>query len=584
MAFIHTPELIKEYARQKNRRHSYYEDAVKNAEDLSIHMDGEFPEDLIGKARPGETETVMKYRKDIDQPITKDIMSRVVSLMQKGRRSPDFTIKFDLDNVPTTIREGERPQDYLTTGFPEYTSVTNWMFQGLLRQYIVDSNAWVATQPVSFDITSTTDYIKPVPIIYDADDVYDYVKGEYFVCKSEEISTYTTNPQTGATGNGLVFYVYTPTEIVRYSQSDSAFNFRETGIYTHNFNYIPLRQTKGVVVDDNFINTLCESRFAPMVPYLNEARREYSDLQLSVVHHMHPLMWYYKSQQCTKCNGTGKVKKTDGAPIKCKECKGSGYPGFNPLEAVGVDRGEPGANPPPTPPAGIIPRDTEVLKIQNDRIEAHKYNALAAMNLQNLQAVSTDLSGIAKEVDRDEQHNLTHSVMEDLVAITDGVITDIINYRYALIPEADRMKLRPTINVPERFDILSSSMIIDDVTKLTTANADPILIKAAQLQLADKMFPSDDATRDMIKLKLTLDPLAGMSMDDVNLGVQTGLVSKVKAVVKSNISDFIERALQEVKEFKTLDRSAQQKVLYKYAQEEINAAKLIEPTTPQQQP
>jgi hypothetical protein len=54
----------------------------------------------------------------------------------------------------------------------------------------------------------------------------------------------------------------------------------------------------------------------------------------------------------------------------------------------------------PTPPAGYIQKDVEIIKIQDERIKNKIYNSLSALNMEFLAETPLNQSGKAKEVDR----------------------------------------------------------------------------------------------------------------------------------------------------------------------------------------
>ncbi len=111
-----TPAFLEPYLTTKYR-HVYYHDAVELAEELAVHANGEFPDDLITERRPAESEEIKNYREKIFTPITKPVFTKVYNSLMKIRKSSDWMISFPSD-VPAMIAADETPEEYLMKKFP----------------------------------------------------------------------------------------------------------------------------------------------------------------------------------------------------------------------------------------------------------------------------------------------------------------------------------------------------------------------------------------------------------------------------------------------------------------------------------
>jgi hypothetical protein len=454
-----------------------------------------------------------------------------------------------------------------------YDSITNWIFSRLLRSYLIDANGMVALQPYQMILPDASEYLKPVPVIYDADDVYDYVQNSHVLLKSDEkVKMY--NSRNSYSSDGCVYYVIDTVKIQRWVQTGTKEQFAIEREYLHNLGYLPVYQTFGVITDTSMEGILAESRIAPMLPYLNEMAREYSDLQAEVVSHIHSTFWYYAAVDCTACKGSGKLTRSeDNAKIQCSGCGGTGKKkiALNSYEAIALPPPEPGspANI-PTPPAGFIQKDTDMARLQNERVDAHGYRALSSMNMQFLDSSPLNQSGLAKEVDRDELQNTVHSIAEDLVRIADSVCKTIIDMRYGeVVSNPDqRAELYPVIVVPEKYDLLTSSLQVDALTKLTQAGVDSTIIQAAQLDLAAKMFSADPAVKNRVMMNTELDPLAGKTHEEISMGLMNQTIREIDAIIHDNKKSFIDRAMEE-NNFMGLSRADKMAILERYAAEII---------------
>ncbi len=183
-------------------------------------------------------------------------------------------------------------------------------------------------------------------------------------------------------------------------------------------------------------------------------------------------------------------------------------------------------------------------------------------------------SGVAKQVDREELYSFVHSIAEDVVRIMDEVSYDVLAWRH-YAQNVDVNELLPYIPVPERYDMLSGKVLVDELTSMVQAKVDPAIINAAQIELADKKF-NESKVKDLVILKLKLDPFAGVPEENISLQRTFGAVDQNDLVVHANISKFVTRALSEVEGFADLSYSEQEQIMQKYAAE---FKKPLPPTT-----
>lgn len=564
-----TPKDIKKYHQDKQKRHAYYEDSVEKYEEIDLHVEGEKPSELIEKSRPNESEEMRKYRVDSFEPLTKSTVWRVFNSLGKIRKSKDWAIKYDITAVPPRVIEKESPQAYLSYNFPKYGSVENWFFSIGLTEMLTDANAFVAVHPKNFH-PAPNEYFQPIPIIYNSDDVIDYAHDEYFVMESGEVNVYKFNYGRNQ-ANGAVYYVYTPTEVIKFGQISNNEDFAELDRYQHNFGYIPCFQMKGVVTEDNYFQTLCESRIATMIPHLNQVVRMQSDFTHGVTAHCYPTRWYYATQMCMMCNGKAIMKTDKGGTKPCPQCKGTGSfaPKFG--EDIIVSPPEPGANSAPTPPGGEIQKDFTAIDKLNTYIDQYTYKALSAINFQFLDNTPLNQSGVAKEVDRDELNVFVHSIAIDSANIIRFVSKCCVDYRYqGIVPNPDeRAKLVPTISVPDRFDLMSANTLIGDIKSLKDAGVDASIVNAAQVEYAAKAYATDPTVKDKLTLKLKLDPFAGTSDEALLTAQQFGSVSDIDVKIHFNIGKYIDQALETVKDFAGMDIQAQKAEIVRLANADV---------------
>jgi hypothetical protein len=147
----------------------------------------------------------------------------------------------------------------------------------------------------------------------------------------------------------------------------------------------------------------------------------------------------------------------------------------------------------------------------------------------------------------------------------DEVTYDILAWRYGGMV-ADINELMPYIAVPERFDMLSGKVLVDELSLMTQAKVDPAIINAAQIELASKKF-NDSNIKDMVVLKLKLDPFAGVPEETIAMQRTFDAINKNDMVIHANINKFVTRALESEPGFTEMTYEEQMTIMDRYADE-----------------
>ena len=571
-----TPQELKAYfSDDVNARHCFYEKSKEAAEEMAVHANGEYPCKLLDARRPNEPLEVQEYRKTIFIPKTKPYFSKIVSSLSKIRRSSDWSIRYEGEFGK--VREGETLEDYCEYNFPYFTSLTNWIFSVWLKKYLVDPNAVIFIYPEVLPIEN--EYLKPFPFIFDSCQVIDFVAEDYAVIENPEGCVYSN---TRGDQSGKSYFIVTTERIQRYDQTDGRGTFTLMVDYPHGLAELPVYKIGAIINETEGKRYLYESRIAGIKPEFDEALREYSDLQAAKVLHIYPERWEYTQHECSDCNGTGKRRnprwhENCDASIPCdlpcdnKSCY-KGYVAAGPYSKIMVrpPMAIEGQQPVPTPPAGFVEKDVEIVKVQEESIDKHIFNALASINFEFLVNTPLNQSGTAKEVDKDELNNGVHSIAEDMVRNMDWIYWIIAKYRYQFqYKQEELIEMVPVVSVPEKYDILSSKHLEEQLASAKTNKANPAIINALEIEYAGKAFNADPEVRDTVELVLSLDPLANVSEDDKNSRLQNKGILKSTYVITSNINEFVQRALDENEGFADLELSEQKEIILKYAEELI---------------
>lgn len=576
---IFTQEEIDGYLKERTYHH-FYERTVEIAKAMAVHADGTFPDALITERRPHEPKDVMDYREKIFIAKTKPTFTKIFSSLQKIRRSSDWDIRFE-GEFPK-VNEEETLEKYTGENYPYFTSLTNWVFSLLLRKYLIDPNAVVLVYPIDRDIPEN-EILKPIATIFDSVNVIDFVEDDYCVLYNPMGAVFLDSKNKEVVGKS--YYVVTTQQILKYDQVDRKGTFELTDEFNHTLGILPAFKLKGILVDQVENMYLYESRIGGIIPELDEAIREYSDLQAAKVMHIYPKEWEFVQTECSKCKGSGRMLNPDwyqgcAATIlretECSTCLGGGY-AINkgpysktmvyPVKNAAIE----GIAQIPNPPGGIFERDVEIVKVMEESVNSHIYSALSAINFEFLAKTPLSESGIAKEVDKDELNNTVHSIAEDIVAAMDNIykITAYIRYK-ELYPIEKLKEMLPVVSVPEKFDILSSTHTQEVLTNAKNNKSNPVIISALEVDFTSAWFSTDPEIRDRLVLILTLDPLPNISEDDKMSRLTNKGITLESYVISSNIQSFVQRAIDEDEKFVELDLEEQKKVLANYAQEIID--------------
>lgn len=579
---IFTQEEINSYFKG-DKKGIFYKVSVEKHDDFLSHSDGKPPLKIINKQRPNEPDIVKAFRLDIWEPITKPTFSRVVSSLGKIRRSSDWSIIYPTEEF-ARIREGNELESYCEKNYPYFTSVTNWIFSVFLKQYLIDSNGVVLVMPLNTKIDQT-EYFEPFSTIYNSCDVIDFKSEQYAVLNMAEGCTYFDDKGNVKNGKSVLFV--TASRIERRDQINDEGDSKISFEFDHNLNFLTAFKNGGVICDSDQNNYLYESKISGILPNLNEAIAEYTDLQAGKRLNIYPERWEFSNHECPKCKGTGIITNASWRPGQsaalrqhaCGNCV-NGYIPSGPFSKMIVKPVDVTKQAVPTPPAGYIEKDIEIIRLMDESVDKHIYKALASINFQFLDQVPLNQSGVAKEVDKEELNNTVHSIAEDLIAMMDNIYKANAYYRYIkLYSASDIDNMLPKIPVPDHFDLISSQYMQEEIERARKSQINSLLISEMEVEYSGKRFAMDAEINNIMRLAHKLDPLPGKTVEEKLAMSSNKTITRINNVISDNIVYYLRRALFENEDFEKWPMDKQQETLISYADEQIaamdEAAKLI---------
>ncbi len=531
---------------------------------------------LIDMRRPSESDQIKMYRRNIYLPQTKSPCFKVYNSLRKIVKAEDWKIDYSKTKMSKKVADDESLENYCEKNYPMFNSIENWVYTYGFKQMLVDANALIFVLPLpKADPKDKAEYYRPFANIIHSKRVLDFKDNDYAIYESEDTCTYNDN---GEHREGKVLVIITKDGVWEARQKDSGNTSFDIVLITDfekelgkPLTKLPAWKLGGIDKDFNLHGRLYDSFIFPIIPGLDAAAREMSDSDAEVVQHVYSTMWYYALQDCKNCNGTGKTNK-NGKQSICNTCDGKGIMSKSPYKDMVINPATFDGEKMPTPPAGYITKQTDMVKLQADRIVSHIYNALSAVNMEWLSSVSLNQSGKAKEVDRDELNSYVYSIAYHLVEnIVKPVYYFINEFRYMnLVPDdAERAKQLPTIAIPAKYDILTANVLEQQMKSAMDSKADSEIIDQLELEYVQKKFPNEPDLRNRMKLKKSMDPFPRMSVEEKTSLLLAKTVEPVDVIMSVYLAPFIEQSLKENEKFMTLGFKEQKAALYKLATDKL---------------
>lgn len=565
------------------QKHITYDQSTDLYQQMNIHAEGKWPEKLLGKKRPNEPMEIMTYRKENFQPLSMAYVDKVFTSLGKIFRTVDFMPKYPPEEkyAPT----GEDLETYCEYKYPQMTSLTNWTSAVLLKNQLTDANAVVMVMPLNVaDEIAENEYYKPYPFVFNSPQVYEYKEGELAILLADE----KVKLGNQIKNTGQVWYVVTDTIIQRWEQVTTDLQYNMVWEFEHNCQSMPAFRVRGVVFKQIDGAVLWNSRLFPMVPELNEALLKEDDLRAIFAQHVHPQKWEWANQTCDDCRGSGVVAAansvlgfggtgSDGKRNEtCKKCGGNGAVGMpSPFDKKVIRAPNAGLQevPAPIPPMGYITLPTDVIKLLMEKAELHYFKALAAINFQFLDQTPLNISGDAKGIDKDELNNFVHSIAADIIWCMDKIYYYTAMYRYGYVLGYNEESIEvivPEVPVPDKFDLLNSDYLAEELKGVRDANLSPLLIRQAEIDFMQKKYTCDPAARETIRSMYELDPLPVMLDTDKDATFMAGGCTQLDYVMSKQLMTFVIQAIGENEDFNELELEEKRTIIERLAQKKLD--------------
>ncbi len=545
------------------RRHKFYTEAVDAMENMGVHMTGDDPKKLLDIKRPNEDKEAKKYRLDSYKAKTKSSANKATSIINRIYNERLFSITFP-ENPSPLVKDEDILQTYLTEEMPLYVSLTNFQKTVFTKMHLKDANGLIGVIPIDFDIDDD-EIFQPIPIFYTSEELVDFEDGVFYTILREK-------KKKGIDLINQKVIIYTTDQIIVLFRKKTGDEWTVKVDHQHNFGFPPAFRVGGIVIDTH-PPQLFESFIAGVLPHWDDAVTMYSDTQAAIVNHLYPEKWEFTidcdNDGCQDGTITVVGASTENTSIECPICKGSGKKTtkgpFN-IYQVNKDALNPDS-PLVTPPGGYMEKELESTRLLIIETEKEIRKGFEAINMDIVNQVGENQSGIAKVIDRQDLDGFLDVYSSHVFKfVIPNIILFITMWRYWTIYKQDINLIKetlPIIKEPTTFDVFSISLLTDELEKLTKAGAGGSFLLGLQKDIIDKRF-TDELTKNFFNTILDVDPLSHLTNDDIM--VQSRVIGQTEMYIHTYSRDLVEESMSKNKGFLNLPLQEKKEIIRKLAE------------------
>jgi len=560
-------------------RHPLYKEMTAHAEAMGVHMEGDKPIYLLERARPREDAEVKQYRLENYEPTTFSAAGKAIDIAKKVLNDNLFSIRWKDKN-----EDIEKLEKYTFQYYPQFNSLANYNKSVTVPKMLSDPNAIMAVKPKVIP-SNQSQQVDPIIIIYASENVYWYDEECYVIFISEREDERVKK------------YRFAYYDANWYREFESWYNepnkeviVTDIAFYQTEFGEIPCWPLRGIAKTAPNGVVYWESFYRAALPEWNLAVIHESDLLGAYITHLHPKM-YEMAEECNYAKevegiryscfgGSLQFPGKDGKQViqECPSCKGSGYGtvkspyGAYQFSRKKLEEGTPSA----LLPVGYITIETDATKMLEERTKEKVRRGMWAINMEVEDTVGEIQSGVAKQIDRSAQY-------DTLAGIADAVFDVHLQNQYfffnkymfavkARSTRYDEDANLPEINKPAQFDVASTSELINDYKSAKDSGLDRNFLRTKEIEILSRDLTTNPDLKKYQITMLALDPLPGFTTDDILALTAEGLILKSDGAIHSNLKPFMDRAVQEHKNFLLLDKQEQVKIFEGYADELLKKA------------
>jgi hypothetical protein len=563
-----------------NYRHPLHAEAVKLAKEMSVHVYGTKPEELLARVRPGEDEEITQYRLDNYEATTKAPCGKAIKIVSKIFNPNLMSVVFKSDS-----ENAKKLQEYTMYYYPNYNSLLIYNKDVVLKKMIADPNGVIAVKPMRIP-RNDAERVKPIVVTYGSEAVWNWDLDHFLI---------NTGVEKNKDGIFYTFDYYDAAQYIKVRASaptEDDLDLQELEVYPTNFlgkdgqPEIPAWRLRGNSIALDTGEILYESFFADAKPHWNLSVIHENDVMASFVKHMHPQR-YIIGEECTneqvfegilyRCSrGVFKGMK-DGKPFThgtCNKCNGLGRVANSPYEdhillKSKLDEFQ-GSS---MDPIGYVKVPVDATKMLEERAERMAKKGSSAINMDVEDEVGEVQSGVAKTIDRSAQSDTIYdigSVVCDVHLQNEFYfINKYMNQTADSSARKDTDDNLPTINKPTRFNVESIAELTNNYKAGKESGLDRNFLQAKMTEILNRDLETNPDMKEYYSSIINLDPLFGLTVDEIDSQLLKGTIRKLDVSIHYNLKPFVDKAVAADKNFLTKKKEEKLVVLEGYAQELI---------------
>jgi hypothetical protein len=569
---------------RREYRHPLYSRSVQIEKEMAVHVYGEKPVELLSRVRPGEDAEITKYRLDNYEPTTKAPTGKAIKIVSKIFNPNLLSIVFPKEN-----ENAKKLEEYTMLYYPNFNSIIVYFKDVVLKKMIADPNGLLAAKPMRIP-QNDAERVKPILVTYGSESIWNWDFDHYLINTGiEEIPN---------EGKFFTFDYYDATRYLKIRVSSPVEDKIDEEIleeYPTNFldkdnqPEIPCWRLRGNSIALDTGEILYESFFADAKPHWNLSIIHESDVVGAFVKHMNPQR-YVIGEECTnesviggirvKCShGIFKGVGKDKLPVTlgvCDKCQGLGRVASSPYEDHIIQKSKldelQGSS---LEPVGYIKVPVDATKMLEERSERMVKKGSWAINMDVEDEVGENQSGVAKTIDRSAQSDTIYdigSVMCD-VHLQNGFY--FINKYMNAVDDGARGRDAdvnlPQINKPTRFNIESIAELVNNFKAGKESGLDRNFLQAKMKEILSRDLDTNPDLKNYYLAVIDLDPLFGLSTDDIDAQLMKGTIRKLDVSIHFNLKPFVDKAIAADKKFLIKSKEEQLVILEGFATELIDS-------------
>lgn len=553
-----------------------YGKTVELKERIEIHSDlDKKPLEMMEKRAPYEDDRQYKWRKENWNNVTMPYFAKALGKLNRIMAPSNYSINWSVDN--------NEQKDYFEKDIPLCKSIDNFFEQVVLVKKILDPNALLVVKPyylpmkeVEIDgkammIPDETKNMPVVPVIVDCERVLEYREGEFAIIELVEKSLVEFNRKK--VREGFIFEIYDRNIIWRVEQIGNKVDWQFSApyiYYQHDLNKLPCQKLKGYPKHFD-LHVYYQSYFIYAVPNLDTAIYLNSNLDMSMVNHMHPQL-VEQVQKCKneQCMGRGFISEFhNDQEIRrpCPDCLGTGgMSKTGPMmskQLVISDSLDDTSNGIQPPGKWYVAPPSEPLEFISKKIDDLVAAAFLFVNMDvsNSEVKGTE-TALGKSIDREELFTFLMRISNELFDLLSFTIEVMGMMRYGKEFKA------PQVHAPTSFQIRSEYDLTQELVEAKKAGMPEVALREIIRQTIAKRFSSQVEIEKATNLIMAVDRLVTLSNLESKGEVASGTATKWQHILHTSAGTYIEQLLIEKPDFFSLAFDVQRDALYNKAKED----------------